>query len=232
MRPPALCAVLGTSLLVVAAPTADASRGRHKAAPTCRPPARSRVLLADAQAEVYQTGESPSTERGNIYGCDYAQGHSYYLGHWVETSSSSTSGIDRETLAGAIVAYESGSGSQHYVSWLIVVRDLSNGRVLHDVPTGTPAHPEPPSTEAGVTRQDVGIGPATAVAVKSDGAVAWIAQVAVGGGLPYQYQVHALDSSGDRVLAQGAEVGQSSLALVGSTLYWSEYGKPFSATLN
>jgi hypothetical protein len=129
-----------------------------------------------------------------------------------------------ETLAGAIAAYEAASasgaqGQAKTISWRVVVRDLRSGRVLHDVPTGTPkANPFA-----------VGVGRTLEIVVKSDGAVAWIAQAP-----PYEgtYQVHALEKSGSRLLASGAEVDPSSLAIGGSTLYWTQGGKPMSAPLN
>jgi hypothetical protein len=39
-------------------------------------------------------------------------------------------------------------------------------------------------------------------------------------------------SNGIRTLASGPTVAPSSLALAGSTLYWTQEGKPFSAVLN
>jgi hypothetical protein len=189
------------------------------------------VVLADSQAEVYLAPEEAALpEFLGFYGCSYEDKRSYLLGSPPEGSSSGETGIRRETLAGSIVAFEGGSASTYYgTDWLIVVRDLRNGKVLHSVPTGTPIHPEPPRTEDGITRQDVGVGPATAVVVKSDGAVAWIVETDREEGY---YQVHVLDGSGSRVLAEGPEIAPASLALVGSTLYWTQGGKPFSATLN
>jgi hypothetical protein len=66
--------------------------------------------------------------------------------------------------------------------------------------------------------------------VKSDGSVAWIVDV-YGSENPVEYQVRALDRSGGRVLASGAGIAPTSLALAGSTLYWTQGGKPFSASL-
>lgn len=101
----------------------------------------------------------------------------------------------------------------------VVVRDLRTGRVLHNVPTGTQSPPVP---------HFVGAGEATTIVVKRDGAVAWIVESKCLGG---EYQVHALDEDGERVLASGRDIAPRSLALVGSTLYWTQGGKPYSATL-
>jgi hypothetical protein len=102
---------------------------------------------------------------------------------------------------------------------LILVRDLRTGRLLHDVPTGIPSAPH----------GHLGVGPAISIVVKSDGAVAWIASALPPDGF---FQVHALDGDGSRLLATGRSIDPRSLALAGSTLYWTQEGKPFSAALN
>ncbi len=65
--------------------------------------------------------------------------------------------------------------------------------------------------------------------VKLDGSVAWIVETGEEEG---RYQVHAVDKSGSRVLASGPNIDPSSLALAGSTLYWTQGDQPFSASLN
>jgi hypothetical protein len=138
--------------------------------------------------------------------------------------------IHNLTLARTVFAYEEPYyGGNRYTEereeesvteWHVVVRDLRTGRVLHRVPTGMKeiAHP-----------MYVGDGPTTAIVVKSDGAVAWVLDTAQQAA---RYQVHALDKSGERVLASGSDVDPHSLALAGSTLYWKQGGKPFSTVLN
>ena len=68
-----------------------------------------------------------------------------------------------------------------------------------------------------------------AIAVKHDGSVAWIVETGEEEG---GYQVHAVDKSGSRVLASNPDIDPLSLALAGSTLYWTQGGQPFSASLN
>jgi hypothetical protein len=125
-------------------------------------------------------------------------------------------------LTGPIVAYEAFSNGANggYSSSHVLVRDLRNGRLLHRVPTGTSSTPTP---------RQVGIGLVVAIVVKSDGGMAWMLEVANELG---KYQVHAVDKSGSRVIASGPEIDPSSLALAGSTLYWTQGGKPLSAVLN
>lgn len=228
----------GFAVLVLAlmlAPTSDASTQRKA---TCAP-RRSHILKADALAAVYTIREG-RLERFNgkqevepivaTRGCDVATKRSYRL-HWeyaeargAEYGSPIPANL---TLAGAIVAYEESftegnrvnefNGEEYVEEWHVIVRDLRTGRVLHRVPTGTKlaAHPK-----------FVGRGETEAIVVKSDGAVAWIAYD------EQNYELHALDKAGERILAVGSNIAPHSLSLVGSTLRWRQGGEPESASLN
>jgi hypothetical protein len=44
--------------------------------------------------------------------------------------------------------------------------------------------------------------------------------------------LHALDKTGERTLAVGSNIDPNSLALAGSTLYWTQSGRPALALLN
>jgi hypothetical protein len=108
-----------------------------------------------------------------------------------------------------------------FQEWKVVVENLRTGRVLHKVPTGT--------SSPGA----VGIGPVVSLVVKSDGAVAWIVENEIPARhVPAEYEVHAVDKTGNRLLASGSDIDPHSLALAGSTLYWTQGGKPMSAPLN
>lgn len=100
----------------------------------------------------------------------------------------------------------------------MVVRNLRIGQILHRTPTGAKNHPK-----------FVGDGPTTAIVVKADGAVAWTTDTVQS---EDRYQVHALDKTGERTLAVGSNIDPRSLALAGSTLYWTQGGKSESAVLN
>jgi hypothetical protein len=102
----------------------------------------------------------------------------------------------------------------------VAVIDIRNGRVLHKVPTGKSRHPGPGR---------IGAGQTTAIVVKNDGAVAWINNTVQ---KENKFEVHALDATGERVLAVGSNIAPKSLALAGSTLYWTQGGQPFSTTLD
>jgi hypothetical protein len=187
------------------------------------------MLLADSEAELYIVKERlphfPEPEPV-VRGCAYGQKRSYLLGEAEEHGSSyggsGSSGVRLATLAGAIVAYTEsavyGSGKEEAPRYLMVVRDLSTGRILHRVITGRFVKPE---------ATPVSVGLVTSLVVKSDGATAWIVET----GVPATYQTYAIDKTGRRMLASSAAIVPYSLALAGSTLYWTQGDQPFSASL-
>ena len=185
-------------------------------------PKHSHLIAAGTRGQVFFAPEPGEGGAEAVYGCAYGRKHSYLLGKPTDCGSHGCVALERETIAGTFVAYEEslsgGVGSSEF-SYLVLVRDLRNGRILHRLPTGVPASNNP---------ELVGDGMTTAIALKSDGAVAWILESGVE---PSEYQVHADDKKGNRVLATGANISPHSLALAGSTLYWTQGGKPFSATL-
>jgi hypothetical protein len=197
-------------------------------------PARSNLAVADTQAQVFKT-KQPSfsvTHRrlGEplVYrGCAYGSSRLVTLGEVAGRCSSSgcAPSIRGLTLAGTIVAFEYSFGSEPenaegQSEWIVMVRDLRTGRLLHRVATGTRSPPK-----SGF----VGVGPTTTIVVKSNGSVAWIVDTGREQG---RYEVHAADPSGSRLLAADSDIGPLSLALADSTLYWTLGGKPYSATVN
>ena len=175
------------------------------------------MIAADPHAQVYEAERNTL----KVYGCA-GHGRSYLLGEVVaEIGHGPFSGVSTKTLAlaGTDVAFwEEGERSSP-----LIVRDLRTGRMLHKLQIGTP-----PLIEADN-------GYATAIVVKSDGSVAWIVGHSFGAaeslGPPPVYEVEAADKPGRRVLASGTDIDPSSLALAGSTLYWTQGGKPASALL-
>ncbi len=213
-------AILTITLFWVTMATAAPRHSAHEATRGCLV-GRSHVLAADPQAQIYEAPMSLAfPEFLSVYGCSYGHKSSYLLGPVPYGSPSGAGGVKNEVLAGSIVAYDEASNESCCDHWWVVVRDLRDGHVLRRIPTGTRVTPKPLS---------VGIGPAVAIIVKRDGSVAWIVETIqeLGG-----YQVHAVDRSGGRVLASSPDIDPSSLALAGSTLYWTEGGQPFSASLN
>ncbi len=214
----AAIAIMSVLVAVLASAAVGAARPVRHASAACVPH-RTHLIAADAQAQVYEASPTPNGDLG-IYGCAYGSGRTFLLGRRAEYSPSGGGGLEHETLGGTVIAYEESAvipccsnRSQ------VVVRDLRTGRIVRRVPTGTPA-----TLKVGY----VGVGPVVSMVVKNDGAVAWIVQT----GVPAEFQVHAVDKLGSQLLASGHEIEGDSLALAGSTLYWMQGGKPFSALLN
>ena len=175
---------------------------------------------------MYEARQVPGLPYVSVYACVYGGHRSYKLGipPPPPRSLGAPSGrefIQNEVLSGPIVAYERRTvPATAVVTDVLYVRDLRSGRVLHVAPTGAPVPGEPASA---------GNGEAVTVVAKADGAIAWIVETAIA---PNKYEVRAVDESGTRVLAAGNNIDPSSLALAGSTLYWTQGGEPLAATLH
>jgi hypothetical protein len=205
------------------------------------------MVAADTRAELYtlpeRTGPSPESPIlwPEAFGCAFSSGRVVALGELEEEvlTPGGGGGVKRGslTLAGSMVAYDYSEVGQSRSQFAcstsvedVVVQNLRTGKRVHTLPSGTPTARRP---STGKCPPDVGIGPVESLVLESDGAVAWIAQDAVEElGSPYSYQVHAVDGSGSRVVAVGTDIEPRSLALAGSTLYWTQGGKPMSAPLN
>lgn len=141
-------------------------------------------------------------------------------------------GITHIVLAGPVVAFLRENArtpnAEGLIQWWVVVRDLRSGRVLHKVPTGMSKAPSPGHGSGEEGARVVGAGPTINLVVKSDGAVAWTVDTEEGPGR----QVWAIDRSGKRLVAEGTNLDPHSLALAGSTIYWTQDGQAFSAPLN
>jgi hypothetical protein len=227
--------------LILAAGSASLASTRHKthfrkSAAACRR-GQSRVIVADTQAEVYKARKPDSLpEYIGVWGCAYGHAHPTFLGSLPECGGGGPcGGTIKETLTGPLVAYEQYAVRESESEWYVIVRDLRTGRVIHSAPTGTvltPAH------ECDTPGRCQGVGPTTTIVLKSDGAVAWIAEdedrsTGLDGTPEHRvyWDVESLDQSGSRLLASGFDIDPHSLALAGSTLYWTQAGKPFSAQL-
>jgi hypothetical protein len=221
--------------------------GARAAGIGCAPP-HVRLFAADAEAEVYITQEPYFEAEGKhaqlgtntvFRGCVYGSRRSFPIGIVSVGSSSGEVSTNDVTLSGVDVGYdasvisgESGGLVRLETSDYVVVKDLRTGRVLHRVPDGIPLE---------ARTGDVGVGSVKALAVKSDGAVAWmvlddlrsekLARETGEESIRYS-DLYALDKTGERLLASGVELAPGSLALAGSTIYWTQGGRPFSALLH
>lgn len=211
-----------TVVLAVALSAGSAASARGRSRPVgCPPAVRHSVVASDNEAEVY--GLRTSEERVEFRGCLYGQSKSRLIGAANECLSAAgdCGGTDQLAIAGTVVACEQYVSSEVTGNrWLVEVKDLRSGRTLHRVPTGVTFPPNP---------MLVGDGSTTTIVVKKDGAVAWIVDTVQ---KHERFQVHALDRTGSRVLATGSDIDPHSLALTGSTLYWTQGHKPYSARLN
>lgn len=189
---------------------------------------KAHVMLRDREALVYEapvpagaTGLGES-ELPLIFGCARGHERSFGIGDQPGASSEGGGGVEKETLAGPLVAYEAwekqeGVGGPPTTSRsLLVVADLRTGRVVHKLPTGSS---EPPFK--------IGAGHAAALVLKRDGAIAWI----TGGGGPVQ-TVHALDRLGNRVLGVGPGISRRSLRLNANIVSWTKHGRRYSVRLD
>jgi hypothetical protein len=235
MRLSAISATLLIALFVVVVPTS--ARVPSYRVARCAP-SRSHVIAANRQAVVYagpeEEGVSGPESKGEIviFGCSNARKVAYVLGVKGECDAAGCGGILRETLAGSVVAYEQifstgdsrGPGTETS-RWLLVVRDLRSGRVLRRVATGTSTEP-----------RQVGLGETSSLVMNNNGAIAWIVSKSGSECLTAPasecYEVHEADKNGTRIVASGTDIAPLSLALAGSTIYWTQGGKPASTTMN
>jgi hypothetical protein len=179
------------------------------------------VVLADAHAQVYAVHERGEAGPPALtyFGCAYGGSRAYETGQsGAGSSGSGGSSYEPKVLAGTNVVITGDSYST--VGWgpeqteNLWVKSLRTGKVLRYWS----------STER--------LGITTAV-VKPDGAVAWIAASGVNGSTgAHEERVYASDRSGLRTLASGSNIDIGSLALAGSTIYWTQGGRPYSAPLD
>jgi hypothetical protein len=92
-------------ILVVSVSTGASAAPAKKKLVRCAPK-HTRIIVSNSQVEVYE-GPDPHREGlPAIYGCARPRHRPYVLGERLYFSSSGGGGIQRETLAGTIVAYE------------------------------------------------------------------------------------------------------------------------------
>ena len=173
------------------------------------------------------------TERTRVYvsqdeawGC-YAGQRPFDLGNWDpvdDESSINYATVRHVRLSGRYVGFASECycGSSAYVDFLIHVVDLKARRTIRLVSTGRRA---PGAPRNGVR----GIGPATDLVLKSNGAVAWIA--GDHSTEPDTLQVHRCDARGCARLSVGSAIAPRSLFLTRGRIGWSDAGRTESSDL-
>jgi hypothetical protein len=222
------------AMAALLAPAAAHGAARHvKRAAACPPP-HAHIVLADSAAVLFQLegfSKELDEDTHEEAACSHA-GNKPFVFWQCDNLDCEGPVFSEQTLAGPILAYQQYTyeGSSKYQTatparWLVQVRDLRTHRLIHSSPTST-SEP-PPSTV-------IGNGSTVGIVVKSDGSVAWIA---VDGEHPYAptlpttYQVWKLDRTGQHLLDMGTEIVPHSIALAGSTVYWTDGGAPSMAPL-
>jgi hypothetical protein len=162
---------------------------------------RGTVVTANAVAIVWRRGPRDSHE---TFVCVWRTGRTRSLGTFDDPGG----GTYEFRLGGRYLAYDD-QICDHTLgcSGGIKVVDLVKRRVLRD----------------SVAPPDGGI--VTALVLNRNGSAAWIRSVGDG------WDVHRLDSAGETVLDRGSAIGRYSLALAGSTLYWTNAGTARSAPI-
>jgi hypothetical protein len=189
---------------------ASAAKTEHPAAAHCGP-ATAKTLTANGRARVYQQG-------ANVYGCSASSGRRFRLG-----ASSIT--LDQPRVA--LVALAGGDAacalSSHGVdtgSAEVVVRRLTDGRVLHRAPAVSQV--SGPESFSSVT----------ALVVTRGGGAAWIGSSSSIATRGHRVEVRRVDARGRAMLDSGPGIGLRSLRLRGSRLTWADAGRERSATLS
>lgn len=173
--------------------------------------ASARTLASDGVARVY-------SQHGRVYGCAAADHKSFRLGQASGTPDQKR--VGPVALAGVEAAYGLTTSGVDTISAKVIVRRLTDGRVLHrhNAITG----PQPAEFYEKVD----------AVVVKGDGSVAWTAD---GGSIISHWrrgrQVEKVDHTGQTLLDHGLGIRLRSLRLSGSQLTWRDGGTTRSARL-
>lgn len=191
-----------------------ASCGSSEAMPvrgTCGPTG-ARTLAANGRVRVYVLGQT-------VYGCSAARSRSFRLGS--VSRSIRQAEAAPVAVAGELAAYGLSNFGVDTVRASVVVRRLTDGKTLKQLPVTRAAGAE--------TFESVG-----SLAVKANGAVAWIgSEHSIGAGRRSSIEVHAAGAAAgvDRVLDSGPNIKPASLRLHGSRLSWVNRGRTRHATL-
>lgn len=198
--------------VTVGAVSSDAAAARHRHAFQCRFAQRN-TIAATREARVY-VGHGPRVGTA-VFGCLYGSSRRRLLG-----STGGEIGVTHVQLAGRYVGFfvqTSGARDSTMADAGVYVVDLKSGKRLHGENGG------------GMGQVDLfGFN----IVLKADGAAGWIVETRdpstnrlVG------REVHRVDTSGAAVLDSSICIDETSLALGGSSLYWTDAGQVRSAHL-
>lgn len=197
----------GTSSAASSASSATSSA----ALPVACGPVSATTLAGGREARVY-------VQAGTVYGCARGGHGRYVLGR--RGSCLRSSAVAPVTVAGRFAAYGLQRCGIDTGSTEVLVRRLTDGRVVHADPASSPAGPE-------------GYQAVNSLVLKADGAVAWIATGRSLGRSASLVEVWRVDRSGTlRRLDSGPAIVTGSLRLHGSTLSWRHGSAPRTALLS
>jgi hypothetical protein len=183
------------------------SPGPRRCGPRAAP-----TIAASRQARVYAAD-------GGVFGCSFVGGRSFRLGNTAEALHQSR--VQLVVVAGADAAYALSSFGVDTVSATVVLRRLTDGRRQEQFA----------ATSSGLVE---GFQSVTSLALKSDGAVAWIGVANSIVAHREITEVHAdasASGSANRILDSGPGIAPQSLRLHASTLTWRHGQATRRATL-
>jgi hypothetical protein len=207
------CGLLTLVLAIAACGSSPAADSRSTTAGSSQiacGPSTARTLASNTLARVYESG-------GWIYGCARGATRHYRLGNAQICIRTGRAGpVD---LVGALVGYGLEVCGVDTGTSEVVVQRLSDGHKLKTLVAFT-GRLEPESYQQ-----------VRSIALRSDGAVAWIAQASSIIRHSQATEVHRADRRGPTTLDSGAAIDPTSLRLQGSKLTWRHGAATRTATL-
>jgi hypothetical protein len=174
-------------------------------------PAAARTLASSSSARAYVSG-------GSIYGCSVRGRTSYRLG--ANTGGNPFVNVGQVVVSGDLAAYTLIRRGVDTGSTSVIVRRLSDGKQLRNLPSSTTALPE--------AYQSI-----RSLALKPNGAVAWIVLVRSVIGRGSAIEVRKADAGRPaKLLDSGSTIAPTTLRLRGSRLTWKHGETTRSATLH
>jgi hypothetical protein len=157
----------------------------------------------------------PTRDPDRVYLCSYGTGRRTPIG-WDDCFNAAEVQLTR--FSRRLLAVDTFSCGPGGTASTLYLRRTRDGRRVRRVA----AAPSVPGLLADVTD----------LVLRGDGTMAWIVELRDSPTSPPRYELRRSGSgSSSSVLAQGTDLAPGSLALAGSTLYWTQAGTPRSAPL-
>ena len=164
----------------------------------------------------------PTSDADRVYLCSYRSGRRTQIG-WDVLFDAEEVELTRFARRFVAIATVNSNPGGSFSS--IFIRRVRDGRRLARLA----AAPDAPAVGAGGSPIRTGVRD---LVIRGDGRVAWIVEVRDEGTGASVYELRtAAPGAASILLAAGADIAPGSLALAGSTLYWSQAGLPRSAPL-